>query len=165
MDIKSKPTFVLRGHPLLFVCLFDNMLVCSFSCFLSFACLPCLFAQCFLYLFVYLFFLSLALPFHCLLHVYTWSTNTTYKMQAKKCKNTSKMIKLKKGNDQQTRRLSLFEWFSLPILAFSVEPCLQLSRLGIFFLVSCLGRILKVWQCLIYLSCTLPLYPLDIGNV
>ena len=45
------------------VCFFDNMLVCSFSCFLSFAYLPYLFAWCFLYLFVYLFCLSTGFVF------------------------------------------------------------------------------------------------------
>ena len=59
----------------------------------------------------------------------------------------------KKGNVQQIRRLSLlvqlFLSFSQPC---SLETCIQI-RLS--FLVSCLGNILRLWQCLFYISCTL----------
>ena len=82
----------------LFVCLITCLFAPFHASFPLLACHACLLSAFYTCLFIS-FFLSLALRFHCLLHVYTWSTNTTYKMQAKKCKNTSKMIKLKKGND------------------------------------------------------------------
>ena len=50
---------------------------------------------------------------------------------------------------------------SFSLLASFFEPCIQ-TRLS--FHVPCLGHILWVWQCLIYLSCTLLGYTL-IGNV
>ena len=77
MDTRSKPTFVLLGHPLLF----DNMFVCPFICLACFvcshlaffvsmflACSPCLLC----------FFLCLSASlFPYLLHVHVWSEGRT----------------------------------------------------------------------------------------
>ena len=74
LDIKSKPTFVLLGHPLFLY----NMLVCPFVCLLLLVC-PFV---CFLCFFVISFAYLLAL-FSLLLHVHAWSEGATSKMQAK----------------------------------------------------------------------------------
>ena len=115
MDTKSKPTFVLLGHPFLLVCL----ITCLFAPLCAF--FPCLHVLCVclvLSLFLcYLFCLSagFVLFIYLLLHVHVWSEGTTSKVQAKKGKNASKRGKPKKGNDQQIRRLSLPMWLFLSL--------------------------------------------------
>ena len=74
MDTRSKPKFVLQGHPLLF----HNMFVCLFVCY------TCLFAPiwhlllvCLLACFSFYVFLCLSASFFLLsMHVYTWSMDT-----------------------------------------------------------------------------------------
>ena len=107
-DTKSKPTFVLLGHPFLFACL---KISCSLLCMLSFFCLlvcMSLFLSLFilfvcfvLYLFLcYLFCLFASFVFSLMLHVQARSEGVTSKMQDEKGKNTSKGCKPKKGNVQ-----------------------------------------------------------------
>ena len=101
IDTKSKPTFVLLGHPFLFVhlitCLFPPL--CAFfpffALFLLFACYHVSFP------FPVSFHLLISwLCFLFLLHVHTWSKGTTSKNASKKGKMQARRHKPKKGNDQ-----------------------------------------------------------------
>ena len=70
MDTRSKPTFVLLGHPLLL----DNMLVYPFICLAYFVCPRlALYVLCLLSLSLCSFLCLSTSLFPCLLHVHTWS--------------------------------------------------------------------------------------------
>ena len=77
---------------------------------------------------------------------------TSARMQARICKPT-------KGNVQQIRRPSPLKWLHLSpsLLASSLEHCIRVHPLLVpfIFLAPFLGRIPQVWQCLLYISCTL----------
>ena len=120
MDTRSKPTFVLLGHHLLF----DNMFVCShlapfdsltFS-MISFYLFLCLFAS--------LFLLSL--------HVHTWSMDTWSKgVISPRCKKKGQGCKHEDASPQRAlfsrlRRLAPPKWFSLclSLIASSLEHVL-----------------------------------------
>ena len=114
-DTKSKPTFVLRGHLLLFAFLITCLPIPLHASFPLLTCLACLLSDFYTCLFIF-FYCPLVLCFLCLLQVHAQSMGTTSKMQAKQGKNASKRSKPKKGNVQQIRRLSLSLWLSLSLL-------------------------------------------------
>ena len=113
MDTRSKPTFVLLGHPLLF----DNMFVCPFICLACFvcshlaffvsmflACSPCLLC----------FFLCLSASlFPYLLHVHVWSEGRTSQARAKWAKIHARRCKPRMGNVQQIRGLASLSGYVL----------------------------------------------------
>ena len=177
-DSKCKPTLFLLGHlfllAYLITCLFaplHSFFLCQHVSFPLLACLACLLSASFVSLLSLLLvcWLSVFLVY-CM---YTWSASVTSKMQAKRASKEAKQKgQAQKSNDQQIRRFSLSIGSSLSLFLslslsqhFLLEPCLQLSRLGLSFPVSFLGHFLQVWQCLsLYFSCNFPgLYPWDVA--
>ena len=177
MDTRSKPIFVLIGHPLLF----DNMLVFPFICFacfvyphlalfvsMVFACSPYLLC----------FFLCLfagLLPY--LLHVHAWSEETWSEGMTSYCQQKGQRcmqedVKPKKGNVQQIRGLasssgyvllspsfSLFSkaYIGVPLhvppllfLLFAQAVFLEYDNVCFIFPIPCWAIPLERWQCLIY---------------
>ena len=143
MDARSKPTFFPLRTPLSFdnmlVCLvWPSLLVCHFACFLSSCFLVCLLVSCFFC--------------HCMCTLGARMLGA--RMQILRCKLKGQMQarrhKPKKGNVQQIGGLASLSGSSLSLSLF-----LQNLVLGFLSLYLALGRIPRVWQCLLYISCTL----------
>ena len=143
MDARSKPTFFPLRTPLSFdnmlVCLvWPSLLVCHFACFLSSCFLVCLLVSCFFC--------------HCMCTL--GARMLGERMQILRCKLKGQMQarrhKPKKGNVQQIGGLASLSGSSLSLSLF-----LQNLVLGFLSLYLALGCIPRVWQCLLYISCTL----------
>ena len=137
MDARSKPTFC----PLRTASLFNNMLVCLVWLSLLVCHFTCFLSSCFLaYLLDSCFFC------HCMCTLGARMLGA--RMQILRCKlkgaNASKKAQAQKGQCSVDKRLSLPEWFPFSLLAFFFRT-----------LYLALGRIPRVCQCLLYISCTL----------
>ena len=132
-DTRSKSTYVLLGHPILF----DNMFDCPFMCLTCLftpvwiSLLMCLFA-CSLYFFVIPFACLLAALFVCCMYMHGARTLGA-RAQPPRCKQQGqgmqvRSCKPKKGNVQQIRSQLLPSGsLSLSFLASSLELCIRVS--------------------------------------
>ena len=137
MDTRSKPTYVLLGHPLLF----DSMLFALFTCLACFVCLrQALLVSVFFACSPYFpcFFLCLSVDLFLLsLHVHgwsigTWSKGATSQAQVKMARMQARRHKPKKGNVQQIRRPNLLKQFSLSLSSSLFSKALYQGFLSMY---------------------------------